>query len=127
MFAPPPGHELRLVFGSHVPASIRCPVPGYSWRTKQSHGNAGDAFLNGNTSSRCTQRRRWRRTVYRLRDLERGILTGSILEVQRDRLTRERKYRIRGSTGPGRPIEQVVKFGPTGKLVVITVYEPEGE
>jgi hypothetical protein len=31
-------------------------------------------------------------------DLERGILTGTILEVQRDRRTRERKYRIRGTT-----------------------------
>jgi hypothetical protein len=57
-------------------------------------------------------------------DLEFGILTGTIIEAQRDRVTRERKYRIRGSTGRGRDVELVVKFGATGKMIVITVYEP---
>jgi hypothetical protein len=61
---------------------------------------------------------------YDVSDLEFGILTGSILEAQRDRVTRERKFRIRGSTGRGRDVELVVKFGPSGWLVVITVYEP---
>jgi hypothetical protein len=57
-------------------------------------------------------------------DLERGILTGSILEVQRDRRTWERKYRIRGTTRFSEAIEVVVKLGPNGKLVIITVYRP---
>jgi hypothetical protein len=57
-------------------------------------------------------------------DLERGILTGSILEVQRDRRTWERKYRIRGTTRFSEAIAVVVKLGPNGKLVIITVYRP---
>lgn len=60
-------------------------------------------------------------TVY---DVERGILTGIILEGQRDRATAERKYRIRGRTLGEGDIEVIVKMGPTGKLVVITVYIP---
>ena len=61
---------------------------------------------------------------YDVSDLEFGILTGSIIEAQRDWVTREGKFRIRGSTGRGRDVELVVKFGPTGWLIVITVYEP---
>jgi hypothetical protein len=61
---------------------------------------------------------------YSLHDLESGILTGSIVEIQRDRWTRERKYRIRGDTRLGRGIELVVKLGTTGGMVIITVYEP---
>lgn len=57
-------------------------------------------------------------------DLEHGILTGSIVEVQRDLMTRERKFRIQGTTQSWEPIEQVVKLGPTGMLVVVTVYRP---
>jgi hypothetical protein len=38
--------------------------------------------------------------------------------------TRGRKYRIRGTTRFSEAIEQVVKLGPNGKLVVITVYRP---
>ena len=61
---------------------------------------------------------------YSVYDLETGILTGTIVEIQRDRWTRERKYRIRGETGDGRGIELVVKLGATGGMVIITVYEP---
>lgn len=57
-------------------------------------------------------------------DVERGLLTGSILERQRDSTTGESKYRIRGETIMGAEVELVVKFGPTGKLVIITVYAP---
>ena len=60
---------------------------------------------------------------YSVYDLETGILTGTIVEIQRDRWTRERKYRIRGETGDGRGIELVVKLGATGGMVIITVYD----
>ncbi len=55
-------------------------------------------------------------------DVERGILTGEVLERQRDVATREKKYRIRGKTLDGADLEVIAKFSPTGKLVIITVY-----
>ena len=55
-------------------------------------------------------------------DLENIILTGQINERQRDAKTRETKYVIAGSTREGDTGETVVKIGPTGRLVVITVY-----
>jgi hypothetical protein len=55
-------------------------------------------------------------------DLENIILTGQITERQRDRTTRETKYLIQGATLEGYAGEAVVKVGPSGKLVVITVY-----
>ena len=58
-------------------------------------------------------------TIY---DVERGILTGHILERQQDRVTAERKYRIRGEIIEGDEIEIIARFGPTSKLVIITVY-----
>jgi hypothetical protein len=60
-------------------------------------------------------------TVY---DVERGILTGHILERQRDSTSDEPKYRVRGKTIIGDPIELLAKLSPTGKLVIITVYAP---
>ena len=60
-------------------------------------------------------------TIY---DIERGILTGRILERQRDSTSDESKYRVRGKTITGDPIELLAKFSPTGKLVIITVYAP---
>jgi hypothetical protein len=60
-------------------------------------------------------------TIY---DVERGILTGEILERQRDRNTAEPKYRVRGEAISGEPIEVVVKPGPSGKMVILTVYAP---
>lgn len=60
-------------------------------------------------------------TVY---DVERGILTGRILERQRDSISDELKYRVRGKTITGDPIELLAKLSPTGKLVIITVYAP---
>ncbi|MCI0691025.1 DUF4258 domain-containing protein [candidate division KSB1 bacterium] len=57
-------------------------------------------------------------------DVERGILTGTILERQQDRQTGESKYRVNGVTISGNSIELIAKFSPTGKLVIITVYEP---
>lgn len=58
-------------------------------------------------------------TIY---DVERGIITGEILERQKDRVTAEWKYRLRGETVEGNKVEVVVKLSPTGKLVIITVY-----
>lgn len=55
-------------------------------------------------------------------DVELAILTGMILERQRDRVTAEWKYRLRGEATDERAVEVVAKFSPTGKLVVITVY-----
>jgi len=55
-------------------------------------------------------------------DVERCILTGKVLERQKDRATGERKYRVRGEGIGTKQMEVLVKIGPTGKLVFITVY-----
>ena len=55
-------------------------------------------------------------------DVESAILSGKILERQKDRGTSESKYRIQGRTMDGRHLEVITKFGATGKMVVITVY-----
>jgi hypothetical protein len=56
--------------------------------------------------------------------VEHCILTGKILERQKDKVTAEWKYRINGKSLPGGGIEVVTKISPTGKLVIITVYVP---
>ena len=55
-------------------------------------------------------------------DLENVVLSGQIVERQRDRSTRETKYVIQGSTLDGTAAEVVAKVGHSGKLFVITVY-----
>ncbi|MDY7013973.1 MAG: DUF4258 domain-containing protein [Cyanobacteriota bacterium] len=55
-------------------------------------------------------------------DVEDCILRGKILERQRDRVTGESKYRIRGYSLEGEPMETLVKLGRTGTVVIITVY-----
>ena len=55
-------------------------------------------------------------------DLENIILTGQIVERQRDRSTREVKYVVQGATRDGQAGEVVAKVGQSGKLFVITVY-----
>ena len=55
-------------------------------------------------------------------DLENIILTGRIVERQRDRRTRETKVLIRGRSLDEREAEVVVKLGLTGTLYIITVY-----
>lgn len=57
-------------------------------------------------------------------DLEKGILTGKILERQKDAMTAEWKYRVLGKTMDKNRIEIVTKLSITGKLVIITVYKP---
>ena len=58
-------------------------------------------------------------------DVERAILTGEILERQRDKETAEAKYRLRGDSMGDEQVEVIVKFSPTGKLVIMTVYTVE--
>ena len=55
-------------------------------------------------------------------DVESVFLTGEILERQKNSMTAEWKYRIRGETNTGIEVEVIVKTGLTGKLVIITVY-----
>ena len=57
-------------------------------------------------------------------DVERCILTGKILERQKDNATAEWKYRIHGKSFSGGDVDVVAKISPTGKLVIITVYVP---
>jgi hypothetical protein len=57
-------------------------------------------------------------------DLEKGVLTGRILERQKDGVTSEWKYRILGKAVDKDKIELVAKLSITGKLVIITVYKP---
>ena len=55
-------------------------------------------------------------------DVERGILTGEIVERQKDQSTSEWKYLVEGQTVKGDTVVVVNKLSPTGKLVIITVY-----
>jgi hypothetical protein len=55
-------------------------------------------------------------------DLENIVLTGQIIERQRDKTSGETKYVVHGITLDGQGAETVVKVGHTGRLVVITVY-----
>jgi hypothetical protein len=57
-------------------------------------------------------------------DVERCILTGRILERQKDKDTAEWKYRINGRSLSDNEVEIIAKISPTGKLVIITVYMP---
>ena len=55
-------------------------------------------------------------------DIERGILTGDIVERQKDHDTGEWKYLVKGQTLKGGKLAVVSKLSITGKLVIITVY-----
>jgi hypothetical protein len=55
-------------------------------------------------------------------DLENIILTGKIVERQRDAKTREVKNIVRGRTVGSLEAETVVKVSPAGTLFVVTVY-----
>ncbi len=55
-------------------------------------------------------------------DVERSLLTGEIVERQKDAVTGEWKYLIKGDTVAGDEMMTVAKISPTGKLVIITVY-----
>jgi hypothetical protein len=55
-------------------------------------------------------------------DLEHVISTGRIVERQRDQRSKEWKYLVEGESLEGEAVVVVAKIGPTGKLVVLTVY-----
>ena len=55
-------------------------------------------------------------------DIEHVILTGKIIERQKDRQSAEWKYLIRGRPLAGDGLFVAAKVGPTGKLIIITVY-----
>jgi len=55
-------------------------------------------------------------------DVERGILTGKIIERQKDHNTGEWNYLVEGQTVNDELIFIVTKLSITGKLVIITVY-----
>ena len=55
-------------------------------------------------------------------DVENIILTGEIIQRQRDSQSRERKYVVRGGTLAGEAAACVVKIGPTGEVVLITAW-----
>ena len=55
-------------------------------------------------------------------DVERGILSGKIIERQKDADTGEWKYLVAGKTLKNGRVVVVTKQSPTGKLVIITVY-----
>jgi hypothetical protein len=56
-------------------------------------------------------------------DIESALLNGSIVVRQKDASTGEWKYIVRGSSLDDDDVVSVVcKFGPTEKLVIITVY-----
>ena len=55
-------------------------------------------------------------------DIERCILSGEIIERQKDRDTEEMKYVIEGQSIAGDKVGTVTKLSITGKLIIITVY-----
>ena len=60
-------------------------------------------------------------------DIENTVLTGEIVERQRDDATAESKYLIVGKTLDDTDVTVVAKLGLTGKLVIITVYREDDE
>ena len=55
-------------------------------------------------------------------DVEQCLLTGEIVKRQKDRATGDWKYVIHGETVAETPAAVVAKLGPTGKVVVLTVF-----
>jgi uncharacterized DUF497 family protein len=55
-------------------------------------------------------------------DVERVVLTGNIIERQKDQDTAEWKYLVEGETTNSNLAVVVAKISITGKLVIITVY-----
>ncbi len=55
-------------------------------------------------------------------DIERCVLTGEIIERQKDTVTKEWKYVIEGQSVSGDKVGTVAKLSLAGKLFIITVY-----
>ena len=60
-------------------------------------------------------------------DIENAILTGEIIERQKDENSEEWKYLVGGKTLDEADIIVVAKLSVTDKLVIITVYREEFE
>lgn len=60
-------------------------------------------------------------------DVERSILTGSIVEKQKDSVTGVNKYLVRGQSIKEQIMITVGKIGASDKLVIITVYREKKE
>lgn len=58
-------------------------------------------------------------TIY---DVESVILTGKIIERQKDRASAEWKYLISGQSLADEAVMVAVKFSPTNKLIFITIF-----
>ncbi len=58
-------------------------------------------------------------------DVSHALLTGTIIERQKDRDTNEWKYIVYGETEEQRRIVVVTKLSPSGKVVILTVYDAE--
>jgi len=56
-------------------------------------------------------------------DIERVVLTGKIVERQKDQNTKEWKYLVEGGTISAGMAVVIGKLSITGKLVIITVYK----
>jgi hypothetical protein len=56
-------------------------------------------------------------------DVESGVLTGEIIERQKDKTTGEWKYLVSGKTLTDDAIIVVGKLSLTGRLFIITVYK----
>ena len=55
-------------------------------------------------------------------DVESIVLSGNIIERQKDKTTNEWKYLVKGETLAGDLAITVAKIGPTGKLIFVTVF-----
>ena len=55
-------------------------------------------------------------------DVESVILSGTIIERQKDSASGEWKYLVKGESLAGEPVVTVTKLSPTGKLVFVTVF-----
>jgi len=55
-------------------------------------------------------------------DVESVILSGKIIERQKDQSTGEWKYLVKGESLTGESVVTVAKISPTDKLIFITVY-----
>ena len=55
-------------------------------------------------------------------DVESVILSGKIIERQKDQSSGEWKYLVKGESLTGESVVTVTKIGPTGKLIFLTVF-----
>lgn len=55
-------------------------------------------------------------------DVESVFLTGAVVERQKDAVTSESKYRVRGKSLDNIDAEVIAKISVTGKVIIITVY-----